>query len=219
MQLKSLSVGALLLATIITSCGGSANQEAANSGSFCKDSACMSEPLQFNDPAPSKNAVSVSFKDCKIDSIHWNNGIIIFNEFIPNEVRPSKSYFACEFSGAKYAWLKFNDCSTGRGFLIKVPFDKKETPQKITSAINDFDPKFNVEKGLIAYYDNTFIYVQDILSGKEAKTLLTDTGVKGIDYYDVHSLIDSVHITKDNLYAKLIIDGKPVEQNKPIQFK
>src|SRR5690606_16516186 len=103
----------------------------------------------------------------------------------------------------KYAWVKFNDCATGRGYLLKLPFDKEGTTSKFTSAINNFDPKFKIEDGLAAYYDNTFIYVEDMTTGQIAKQLLTDKGVTDIDYDNIHGLIDSVNITKSNIYAKL----------------
>ncbi|MBO9618187.1 MAG: hypothetical protein J7539_04040 [Niabella sp.] len=225
MKLQSIAFGTIVLATLLASCKGGSNADTAATGSFCKDSACMVEPLRFGSPTPDKPFVTVSFKDCKIDTIHWEKGKkegvtdIIFKDFIPNDVRPSKSIFTCDVVADKCAWLRFNDCPTGRGYLIKLPFDKKETTVKYTSAINNFDPKFKVADGLVAYYDNTFIYVEDINTGKTAQTLLTDTGITGIDYNDVHSVIDSVNITKSNIYAKILFKGKDIVHNEPLAFK
>lgn len=225
MKLQSISLGTIVLALLLASCKGGSNTSDAQTGSFCKDSACMTAPFRFGSPTPDKPFVTVSFKDCKIDTIHWEKGKkegamdIIFKDFIPNDVRPSKSYFSCDVIADKYAWLKFNDCSTGRGYLIKLPFDKKETTAKYTSAINNFDPKFKVENGLVAYFDNTFIYVEDMNTGKTAQILLTDTGITGIDYNNVHSVIDSVNITKSSIYAKIFFKGKEIVHNEPLTFK
>lgn len=226
MKLKSISLATIVLAAAFASCkSGDDKAAGTEAGSFCKDSACMTEPLHFGSPTPDKPFVTVSFKDCKIDTIHWERGKkegatdIIFKDFIPNDVRPSKSYFSCDVVGDKYAWLKFNDCPTGRGYLIKLPFDKKEATSKYTSAINNFDPKFKVEDGLVSYFDNTFIYVEDINTGKVAQTLLTDTGIKGVDYDAIHSFIDTVNITRSTIYAKLHYQGKEIVHNQPLTFK
>ena len=209
---------------IMAACGNGGNKS-SEKGAFCKDTACMMEPLIFQSQSTDKPMVKISFMDCKIDTIHWEKGgmgvikDIIFNEFIGKEVRVSKEFITCDIIESKSAWIKFNDCATGRGYLINLPFDKTGTTSKFTSAINNFDPKFKVEQGLVAYYDNTFIYVQDMATDLVAKILLTDTGVRDIDFDDVHSLIDSVNITKTNIYAKLLVNGKVIEHNKPLNFK
>ena len=81
------------------------------------------------------------------------------------------------------------------------------------------DPKYKVADGLVAYYDNTFIYVQDIATDKKAQQLLTDVGVRNHDVNDPHSLIDSVNITKEKIYAKILFEGKEIVHDKPLQFK
>mgnify|MGYP003576169708 CR=1 FL=1 len=221
--MKFLSIACIAATMALISCkdGG---QEAA-SKPFCSDTSCLTEPMKFESEAPGKPFVRINFKDCQIDSIHWEKGgmgvikDIIFSEFIPNTVKPSKQFLSCDIIDGKYAWVKFNDCATGRGFLLKLPFDKTGNTVKFTSAINDFDPKFKIEKGLAAYYDNTFIYVEDMATGQIAKQLLTDKGVTDIDYDNVHRLIDSVNITKTNIYAKLNVDKKEVIHNNPLSFK
>src|SRR5690606_24440079 len=109
-----------------------------------------SEPIKVESEAPGKPFVRISFKDCQIDSIHWEKGgmgvikDIIFAEFIDKPVKPSGQFLSCNIIDGKYAWVKFNDCATGRGYLLKLPFDKEGTTSKFTSAINNFDPKFKI---------------------------------------------------------------------------
>lgn len=221
--MKFLSIAIVMATIALVSC--KEGEKKVASQPFCTDTACVTEPLYVKSDAPGKPFVRISYKDCQIDSIHWEKGgmgvikDIIFSEFIPNVVKPSKQFISAEIFDGKTAWIKFNDCPTGRGFLIKLPFDKGGTTAKFTSAINNFDPKFKIEDGLVAYYDNTFIYVEDQKTGLMAKQLLTDTGVMGIDYDNIHSLIDSVNITKTNIYAKLIVEKKEIEHNKPLTFK
>jgi hypothetical protein len=211
-----------ILAIIMVSCKSS---ETKSNVPFCTDSACIKDPLKFESNEKDKPFVVIKFKDCKIDSIHWEKGgmgvikDIVFSEFMEKDIRISKSKISCQIIGNKYAWIKLNDCNTGRGFAIKLPFDKSGTTSKLTSAINNFDPAFKIEEGLFAYYDNTFIYVQDMATDKIAKILLTDTGVRDIDYNDVHSLIESVNITKDHIKATLNFEGKKIEHDQPLVFK
>jgi hypothetical protein len=198
--------------------------EDTSSQPFCADETCIEEPMLVESTAPGKPFVRISFKNCQIDSIHWekSGGVandIIFNEFIEKTVKPSKQFLTCDIIEGKYAWVKFNDCATGRGYLLKLGFDKDGVTSKFTSAINNFDPKFAIEDGLVAYYDNTFIYVEDMQTGQIAKQLLTDTGVTEIDYDNIHSLIDSVNITKTNIYAKLKVKNQEIVHNNPLNFK
>lgn len=215
---------AILTASSLIACGGS-EEKASTPVSFCKDTACVTEPIEVKGPGAGNPMVRITFNDCKIDTIHWEKGgmgvikDMVFNEFITNDVRPTKEAFNCTIIGSKYAWIKFNDCTTGRGFLLRLPFDKDGTTSKYTSAINNFDPAFKVADGLVAFYDNTFIYVEDMETGLVAKQLLTDTGVRDIDFNDVHSLIETVDITKEKIYAKLKVDGKTIEHNNPLTFK
>ncbi|MCH5683735.1 hypothetical protein LWM68_05340 [Niabella sp. W65] len=180
--MKFLSIACIAATMALISCKDGGKE--ASSQPFCTDTTCLTEPMKFESEAPGKPFVRISFKDCQIDSIHWEKGgmgvikDIIFSEFIPNAVKPSKQFLTCNIVDGKFAWVKFNDCATGRGYLLKLPFEKTGATAKFTSAINNFDPKFKVEEGLAAYYDNTFIYVEDMATGQIAKQLLTDQGLQ-----------------------------------------
>lgn len=221
MKLRNIVIISFII--VLTSCNGEGKKQNTTQVSFCNDTTCITEPLHYESQADGKPFVTITFANCKIDSIHWEKkGMkvvrdIVFNDFIPKDVKPSKSLISCDIMGSKYAWIKLNDCKTGRGYLIKLPFDKDGTAT--TSAINNFDPEFKVADGLVAYYDNTFIYVQDMETDLIAKTLLTDTGVKEIDYDDVHSLIKNVNITRDHITAAITVDGKTINIDKPLVFK
>lgn len=223
--MKSLPFVLIITAVAFVGCTGSGSKMEASSQPFCSDTSCIKDPILVEGVGEGSPFVRISFKDCRIDSIHWEKGgmgnikDILFNEFIEKEVKPSRQFISCDIIGTKTAWIKFNDCATGRGYLLKLPFDKDGTTAKFTSAINNFDPKFKIENGLVAYYDNTFIYVEDIETGQVAKQLLTDTGVTDIDYDNIHSLIDTVNITKANIYAKLKVKKKEIEHNAPLTFK
>jgi len=221
--MKLFNIASVLLILILAGCGGAETTETA-AKTFCKDSSCMADPIKVTSNAPGKPFVNVTFNDCKIDSIHFEKtgGVksdIVFAEFIPNEIRPTNDAFKIDMIEGKHAWMRFNDCPTGRGYALKLAFDGKGTTQKLTTALNNFDPKYKVADGLVAYYDNTFIYVQDMVSDKKAQQLLTDVGVRNHDVNDPHSLIDSLNITKENIYAKILFDGKTIEHNKPLAFK
>lgn len=226
MKLNTTLLGALVIAATLAACGGGETKTAAKTGSFCTDSACVTEPMRFGSPTPDKPYVTFTFKDCRIDSIHVFKGAkegtvdIGFADAFPNNnVKPGKSLINADIVDGVGVWIKVNDCPTGRGYLVKLPIGKTIQPAKYSSAINSVDPKFKVADGLVSYYDNTFLYVEDIQTGKVAKTLLTDKGVKGIDHDDVHSFIDSVNISKDHLYAKIKYEGKDIIHDVPLTFK
>ncbi len=222
-NMKLLSITFVIAILVFISCTNQSKE--ATAVPFCSDTTCITEPILVKSDASGKPFIKISFKDCGIDSVHWEKGgmgsikDIIFSEFIEKPVRPVQQFLTTEIIDGKYAWVKFNDCTTGRGYVLKLSFDKEGATSKFTSAINNFDPKFKVEEGLVAYYDNTFIYVEDQKTGQIAKQLLTDTGVTDINYDDVHSLIDSVNITKTNIYAKLKVQDKEVIHNNPLTFK
>lgn len=222
--MKKINLAIVLIALVFTACNN-AGTETAKSEPFCKDTSCMTEPIKVTSDAPGNPFIVIAFDNCKIDSIHYEKGgmgvikDINFMEFMEKDIKPSKEAFDVRIVDGKKAWLRFNDCATGRGYAMKLGFDKGVKESKLKSAINSFDPKFNVADGLVAYYDNTFIYIEDMLTDKTAKQLLTDVGVREIDYNNVHSLIDTVNITKENIYAKILFEGKTIEHNKPLVFK
>ena len=67
-----------------------------------------------------------------------------FSTLVTNTVYMNRSMVDCYIKDTSYAWLKFNDCMTGRGYLMKLPFSKENDLSNYTSALNDFDPAFKI---------------------------------------------------------------------------
>lgn len=197
----------------------SCNNSSKNAKTFC-DTACLGDTLKFIDDHPDKPFVYISVDDCVADTVIWShnkmpsNLKIDFNEVAGSGLRINKDKIACYFKDTSYAWLEFNDCLTGRGYLAKLNYTKKATRSKYTSALTHFDPKYNIETGLICYADYTFIYVEDIYTGKTEKMLLADHELK-IDYNNTHATFDSVNVSRNRIFVSLIENG----QKKPLEKK
>src|SRR5439155_19641946 len=110
---------------------------------------------------------------CMPDSISWthdrleNNRQIKVSDYISQGVKVNKSNVSIAINDTNVVWVAFNDCSTGRGYLLKLPFRKGNGIQTIKSALNGFDPKFSVDPDLRAYTDRGSIYVVNVKTGKE----------------------------------------------------
>lgn len=186
---------------------------------FC-DTTCLQDTIKFTGDHAEKPFVYISVNDCMPDTVIWShnklasNLKIDFNEVAGSGLRINKDKIACYFKDTSYAWLEFNDCLTGRGFLAKLNYTKKSNRSKYTSALTHFDPKYKIEDGLICYADYTFIYVEDIYTGKTEKMLLADHEVK-INYDQIHNTFDSVNISRNRIFIELIENG----QKKPLEKK
>ncbi len=190
---------------------------------FC-DTTCTNEPIGFSQGIPDSPYVSVSINNCIPDTITWSHRMLAtkrkmgYYELVGKEARLNKDYMKCYFKDTSYAWLQFNDCITGRGFLVKLPYSKDDRWSIYTSALNNIDPKFSVAEGYIAYYDETFIYVQELATGKKGKMLMNDSPLK-IDHNDIHKTIDSVHVTGTKVWARLNIGNDWKDKEKEITLE
>ena len=210
-------VAAILISWSFSSCKSSSGP------TFC-DTACISEKIKFQHSSMDSPYVSLSFKGCMPDTITWGHRQLltkrnmIFEELVGKQARINKDYIKCYFNDTNYAWLQFNDCFTGRGFGVKLPYSKGDKWSIFTSALNNFDPKFHVEEGLIAYYDNTFIYVQDLATGKIDKMLMNDK-VLDIDHDKIHETIDTINVSRSRIWANLKVDNKWTPKEKAISLQ
>jgi hypothetical protein len=197
------------------------DKSAKTAQTFC-DTACNNDTLKFSEQHKLNPRLSISVKNCLADTIAWTHDAlpadrqIHVGTFLNNLVRINKSAVSCFIKDTSYAWLAFNDCNTGRGYLLYLPFDKKQTIRKMSSAINSFDKKFIVPEDLRAYADYSTIYVEDINTGK--KESMTFKEEYKIDFNNIHEVIDSVNIGKERIFVQLIKNGEKVQLEKKISL-
>ena len=207
----------ILLSWLTSSCGGSKGQ------TFC-DTACITDSFYFSHPHPDTPYVKMSMRNCQPDTIYWSHNRLLtvrkqtFDQLVGKKVRLNKEYLDIYFRDTSYAWLRFNDCMTGRGYLVKLPYSKSDKWSIYTSALNDFDPKYHVEDGMIAYYDETFIYAQELATGKMDRMLMNNTKLD-IDHDNPHGTFDSIHISRNRIWANIMINSKWVAKEKKIDPK
>jgi hypothetical protein len=197
----------------------------SNSGlpSFC-DTACVTDTIKFsNDTHPLKPFVHISPRNCVGDTIIWSYtdmGVdrkMGLADLVGAPVKLNKTAIDCFIKDTSYAWVSFNDCNNGRGYLIKIPFNKRETISRKTSAINRFDPKFSVAEGLIAYSDRGNIFVEDIVTGQQA--MMTFGEKADINYDAIHETLDSVNISRQRVWVKVKLGTEWKELEKEVTLK
>lgn len=209
-----LAIASLLVTACNNNGGGTAK-------TFC-DTACKSDSFNFKSTDRYGSSVSISVKNCEPDSISWTHGqmetsrMIPFKDLTNQDVRLNASAISCVIKDTSHAWLTFNDCITGRGFLFKLPFNKSNNITKILGALNSFDPKFVVAEDLRAYTDRGSIFVVDINTGNEEVMTFKET--YDIDFNKVHDMIDSINVTHKRIYVKLLKNGQEVPLEKNINL-
>jgi hypothetical protein len=187
---------------------------------FC-ETTCQKDTIKFiNEEHKLKPYIYISAANCLPDSIIWSysglgtNRKLSFDDFGGHKFNLNEKYMSCYFNDTSYAWLLFNDCSNGRGYFAKIPFNKSQNIQRKGSALNKFDPRFAVADGLVAYTDKGNIFVEDMATGKKAMMtfgkMLTD-----LDYDAMHEFIDSVNISPTRIWAKVLMgkEWTPIEKN------
>lgn len=210
----------LILSTAIvlfSSCSNSSS----TAKTFC-DTACQSDSLIFVGESDLKPTVAVSFKNCEPDSLTWHHYLMDFSKnvdlrsFLGQSIRMNPAMVNCYIQDTSYAWLTFNDCITGRGYTLKLPFAENGTIGKYTGALNDFDPKYSVDPDLRAYTDRGTIFVENIKTGKQAAMSFKEA--YDIDFNKLHEVVDSVNVTKNRIYVKLLKEGKEVPIEKQVEL-
>jgi len=212
MQLRTIFI-TLLIFVIILSCSN--KKSSSTKTSFC-DTACMKDSLKFTEETNKlKPYVYISAQNCKGDTLTW--GYSGQNKNIAFNYRLNKDYTRCFFKDTAFALLVFNTCENGRGYFIRFSFGKKASFTKSTSAINNFDPKFSVADGLLAYTDMGNIFVEEINTRKQA--IMTFGQQLDFDFDAIHETLDSVNITPERVWAKAKVNGewKTFEKNITLQ--
>jgi hypothetical protein len=188
---------------------------------FC-DTTCKQDSFHFRSNSQYNPIVSIGVRDCMPDTILWTHDRMDFSnqmsmfDLANQDVKIHKDFISCIIQDTVQAWVTFNDCITGRGFLFKLPFGKRDGISKITGAINDFDPKFSVAENLRAYTDRGSIFVINIETGEQA--VMTFKEQYDIDFNKIHDVVDSVNVTAKRIYVKLLKQGKEVPLEKEINL-
>lgn len=207
----------LILAALATSC----SNKAATSKPLC-DTACNKDTLKYSIQHKLEPRVRISMKNCFADTLTWTHKAMEkqrqaqLGSLLDRSVKLHASAVDCHIQDTAYAYLSFNDCSTGRGYLLKLPFDKKNNIRKISSALNRFDPKFSVAPDLRAYADKSTLYVVNVKTDKEE--VMTFKEVYEIDWDNIHQTIDSINITPQRIYVKLLKNGQEIPLEKKINL-
>jgi len=216
--LSSFLILVILLVVVALRCS---NNKSSATATFC-DTTCNSDTIRFEGEGKLHPFVSISQKNCIADTLTWTHDLLPSNRqmqlptLLDNTVRINRSAVNCYIKDTSYAYLSFNDCITGRGYLFKLPFNKKENVVKITSALNAFDKKFVVPEDLRAYADRSTLYVVDVATDKKAQ--MTFKEQYPIDYNDVHAIIDSINISRSHMFILLKKDGKDIPIEKSISL-
>ncbi len=207
------AIASLLLG--LGSCGSSSGK----SRGFC-DTVCIKDSIRFKGTHPLKPELILLPQDCSIDSILWTYEGMGFYRKVDlgySDVKLNPSYIQCFFRDTSYAFLLFNDCITGRGYQVKIPITKSGSYSKRSSGINSLDKKFNIEDGMLAYTDRGNIYVEEIATGKQA--MMTFGQATDLDYDVIHDVLDSVKVTRENIYVKIRMNNKWEELQKKIKLE
>jgi hypothetical protein len=209
----------LITTAIITASLQSCSLFSSAPPTFC-DTSCLNENIRFTGTHENNPYVEISIANCLPDTLSWSyDGLgtkrkIGFAYLIGRTVKINKSFVKVQFKENQYAWILFNDCITGRGFQIKLPYDK-ETPFSLkSSGLNPLDPKFSIEDGLIVNTDRGNLFVEDAIDGKKA--MMTFGEKLDIDYDAIHDHIDSVAVTRNKVWARIRIENEWVIKEKKI---
>ena len=207
-------------AILFFSCGSSGTAAKM----FC-DTTCQTDTIKFTeDQHKLKPYIYISASNCLPDSVIWSysglgsNRKYSFDDFGGHKFKLNRSYMSCFFKDTSYIWLLFNDCTNGRGYCAKIPFNKSISIFRKGSALNNFDPKFSVADGLVAYTDRGNIFVEEMATGKQAMMTFGKM-ISDLDYDAMHEFMDSVNITPTRIWAKVLIDKTwtPIEKNISLQ--
>lgn len=211
-------VGLFILFTTIQfalpSCQGSGGQ-----ATFC-DTTCVNDTIAFSGNHSTRPTISISMKGCLPDSIQWSHtGMDAYTKtgfayLLGAQIRIQKNFVTAKFKDNAFVWLLFNDCLNGRGYQLKLPYNKKEKFSIKSSGINSFDPKFSIPEHLIVNTDRGNIFVEDAYTGKKA--MMTFGEKLPIDYDVIHDHIDSVNISDTRIWVRFKSNEKWVEKEKSI---
>lgn len=212
----------LLFAACLAFGLGSCKSGSTAPASFC-DTTCLKDSLKFTGTHTLKPYVYISAKNCNADTITWGyegsdaDRKISYAEYIQTKPRLNKDFVRTYIRDTAFAYIQFNDCETGRGYLLKLPYNKKGTIGIKPTAVTGFDKKFAVPDNLLVTLDRGNIFVEDMATGKQA--MMTFGKQLEWDYDNIHATLDSVNITPTKIWTKIKIDGNWKELEKDITLQ
>ncbi|MGH2552874.1 MAG: hypothetical protein ACRDEB_04115, partial [Chitinophagaceae bacterium] len=168
---------------------GCSSKGSSGSKTFC-DTTCLKDTIRFTGDHKLAPYLYITAGNCIADTLTWSyKGMGVerkmgIKDLLNNKVYINSNYIKCTFNDTAYAWLMFNDCLTGRGYQLKIPFNKTTNLERKSSGINSIDPKFSIAENMIAYTDRGNIFVEDMFTGKTAQ--MTFGKALDIDYDDIH---------------------------------
>lgn len=214
-----------LLIAIGTICLASCGNNSSNTAKTFCDTTCTNDTLKFNgNDAKWKQSLSIAMKNCTPDTMTWTyqganaTRKAPFSDYVSQDVRINKSAIDVAFQDTAAIWISFNDCFTGRGYLIELPYRSGKSTVKTSAALNSIDKRFAIDPDLRAYTDRGNIFVVNVNNGKEAQMTFKEN-YADMDFNDIHKTIDTINISKNRIYVKLLKDGKevPIEKNVDLQ--
>lgn len=220
MRLLFLLAGSAALALTLGSCGSGSGS--ATTTSFC-DTVCLKDTLKYEGSSAMKPFVHIVPANCSPDSVTWgmerseSDHSFAFSEYLRPGMKLNKDFLKVSFRDTAMAYVQFNDCLSGRGYLLKLPYGKGQNIQVKPTAVTSFDKKFSVNGDLAVYLDRGNIFVEEIATGKEA--MMTFGKQLDINYEDLHQTLDSVNVTTTRIWVKVKIDDKWQELEKNITLK
>ncbi len=210
----------ILIVVVLVNSNSSCNSSGPKA--FC-DTVCISDTIKFKGNHVLQPYVYVTAKNCKADTIVWSysgygtNRKMGIADIFGAQVNINKNFIGCFIKDTSYTWILFNDCATGRGYQVKLPFNKTAKIERKSSGINRFDPKFFVEENLIVNTDKGNVFVEDQETGKKA--MMTFGQKLEIDFDAIHQLIDSVNITSTRIWVKVKKNNEWIELEKKISLE
>jgi hypothetical protein len=211
----------LLLAAIAFFCSCS------NSGkgtTFC-DTTCKKDSFVFEGDDKLKQSVSISVHHCEADTLAYTHvgkkGIrkMDMHDLLKGKaVKLNESALETAFLDTTTAWVSFNDCISGRGYLLKINLTYTGGVSVLSGALNRFDKKFSIDPDLRAYTDRGNIYVDNVKTGKSAQMTFKEE-YADMKFDEIHKVLDSINVTKSRIYVKLIKEGKEVPIEKKIDLQ
>ena len=204
-----------ITSAFFTSCSNSGSRT-----SFC-DTTCTSDSFKFKGNDQLRQEVTLTTKGCNADSISWThigkNNIrkMPVTDLIDEPLRLNKSAVEGAILDTSMAWVSFNDCFTGRGYLLKIKLNQQGGVDVLSGALNRFDKKFSIDPDLRAYTDRGNIYVDNVKTGESAQMTFKEE-YTDMKFDDIHKTLDSINITKSRIYVKLLKKGSEVPLEKKI---